>query len=54
MDEFKASVVAPALGSKMVTYTPDKAGEYPFCCDICCGGRANPTMEGKLIVEAKA
>ncbi len=52
VDEFKASVVAPALGSNMVTFTPDKPGEYTFYCDICCGGRANPSMQGKLIVEA--
>jgi cytochrome c oxidase subunit II len=51
VDEFKANVVAPALGSNMVTFTPTKAGEYTFYCDICCGGRANPTMQGKLIVE---
>src|SRR5512136_1462790 len=37
VDEFKASVVAPALGSNMVTFTPDKPGEYTFYCDICCG-----------------
>ena len=51
VDEFKASVVAPSLGSNMITFTPDKPGEYTFYCDICCGGRANPTMQGKLIVE---
>ena len=51
-DEFKANVVAPALGSNTVTYAPDKPGAYTFYCDICCGGRANPTMQGKLIVEA--
>jgi cytochrome c oxidase subunit 2 len=51
VDEFKASVVAPALGSKAVMFTPDKPGEYTFYCDICCGGRANPSMQGKLIVE---
>jgi heme/copper-type cytochrome/quinol oxidase subunit 2 len=52
VDEFKVSVVAPPEGSKTVTFTPDKPGTYTFYCDICCGGRANPTMQGKLIVEA--
>ncbi len=51
VDEFKASVVAPPEGSNTVTFTPDKPGAYTFYCDICCGGRANPTMQGKLIVE---
>jgi plastocyanin len=52
VDEFKASVIAPSLGSNMITFTPNKPGEYGFYCDICCGGRANPTMQGKLIVES--
>ncbi len=51
VDEFTASAVAPPEGSSTVTFTPDKPGTYTFYCDICCGGRANPTMQGKLIVE---
>lgn len=52
VDEFSASVIAPPLGNNSVTFTPDKVGTYTFYCDICCGGRANPTMQGTLIVEA--
>lgn len=26
-------------------------GEYLFYCDICCGGKDNPYMQGKLIVS---
>lgn len=52
VDEFGASVIAPPLGNNSVTFTPDKVGTYTFYCDICCGGRANPTMQGTLIVEA--
>jgi heme/copper-type cytochrome/quinol oxidase subunit 2 len=52
VDEFGASVIAPAEGNNSVTFTPDKPGTYTYYCDICCGGRANPTMQGKLIVEA--
>lgn len=51
VDEFNASVVAPPQGVAMTTFTPTKPGTYIFYCDICCGGRANPTMNGKLIVE---
>ncbi|NPV77621.1 MAG: cupredoxin domain-containing protein [Anaerolineae bacterium] len=51
VDEFKANVVAPPEGTAMTTFTPTKPGTYVFYCDICCGGRANPTMNGKLIVE---
>jgi cytochrome c oxidase subunit II len=52
VDDFRASVVAPPEGSDTVTFTPDKPGEFTYYCDICCGGRANPTMQGRLVVEA--
>jgi cytochrome c oxidase subunit II len=52
VDELGVSVIAQPLGSNTVTFTAEKPGEYTFYCDICCGGRANPTMNGKLIVEA--
>ena len=52
VDELGLNVIAPALGSESLTFTPDRAGTYTFYCDICCGGRANPTMQGTLIVEA--
>jgi plastocyanin len=36
-----------------VTFTaPMKAGPYDIYCDTCCGGRDNPTMHGKIVVEA--
>lgn len=52
VDVFNVSVIAPPLGTESVTFTPDKVGTFTFYCDICCGGRANPTMNGTLIVEA--
>ncbi len=51
VDELKANVVAPPEGSNTVTFTPAKTGEFTYYCDICCGGRANPSMQGKIIVE---
>lgn len=51
VDELGVNVIAQPLSSNYVTFTPDKAGTYTFYCDICCGGRANPTMNGQLIVE---
>ena len=50
VDELKVDIVAPPLGSRYKTFTPDKPGTYTFYCDICCGGRANPTMSGQLVV----
>ncbi len=52
VDELGVSVVAPPNGSKYVTFTPDKPGEYTFYCGICCGDRFNPGMRGKLVVRA--
>lgn len=50
VDELGVNIIAPSLGSSSVTFTPDKAGTYTFYCDICCGGRANPNMSGRLVV----
>lgn len=52
IDELGVNIVAPSLGSASQTFTPTEPGTYVFYCDICCGGRANPTMSGKLVVEA--
>lgn len=51
VDELGVDVIAQPESSNVVTFTPDKAGSYTFYCDICCGGRANPTMNGQIIVE---
>ena len=52
VDELGVSVIAQPESSSYSTFTPEKAGTYTFYCDICCGGRANPTMNGRFIVEA--
>jgi heme/copper-type cytochrome/quinol oxidase subunit 2 len=52
VDELGLNVIAQPESSNFVTFTPSRAGSYTFYCDICCGGRANPTMNGKLIVES--
>jgi cytochrome c oxidase subunit 2 len=51
VDELGVSIIAPPEGVSKATFTPTKPGEYVFFCDICCGGKANPTMNGKIIVE---
>ncbi len=52
VDELGVDIVAQPESSSYATFTPEKPGTYTFYCDICCGGRANPTMNGTLIVEA--
>jgi len=51
VDELGVSIVAPPEGANYATFTPNQPGTYTFYCDICCGGRANPTMQGTLVVE---
>jgi len=51
VDELNVDVIAQPESSNTITFTPGKAGTYTYYCDICCGGRANPTMSGQLIVE---
>ncbi|MEP7378092.1 MAG: cupredoxin domain-containing protein [Chloroflexota bacterium] len=39
--------------SKVFEFTaPATAGTYDWYCDICCGGKQNPSMQGKLTVAA--
>jgi len=52
VDELGLDIIAPPEGSNYVTFTPDAPGSYTFYCDVCCGGRANPSMQGTLMVEA--
>ena len=52
VDELGLNIIAPPEGSQYTTFTPTTPGSYGFYCDICCGGRANPTMQGTLIVDA--
>jgi cytochrome c oxidase subunit 2 len=51
VDELGVDVIAQPESSNTVTLTPVKAGTFTFYCDICCAGRANPTINGPFIVE---
>jgi cytochrome c oxidase subunit II len=51
VDELALDIIAQPESSNYLTFTPEKPGTYTFYCDICCGGKANPTMSGQLIVE---
>jgi cytochrome c oxidase subunit 2 len=45
----------PAESSRVVSWTvPDKPGTYDVYCDSCCGGKGNPQMHGKIVVEPAA
>jgi cytochrome c oxidase subunit II len=51
VDELGVDIIAQPESSNYMTFTPENVGTYTFYCDICCGGKANPTMSGQLIVE---
>ena len=41
------------LSSEVFAFTaPETPGSYSWYCDICCGGKENPTMQGELTVTA--
>jgi len=51
IDELGVNIIAPPKRTSEATFTPTKPGVYTFYCDVCCGGRENPAMQGQLIVE---
>ncbi|HEX2916379.1 MAG TPA: cupredoxin domain-containing protein [Chloroflexia bacterium] len=44
-------VVIPPKSSKVVSLPALAPGTYQFYCDVCCGGKENPTMRGTLVVS---
>jgi len=52
IDGLNVNIIAPPKGTRWATFTPATPGVFEYYCDVCCGGRANPTMQGRLIVEA--
>jgi cytochrome c oxidase subunit II len=52
IDEFEIDLRAAARESAAATFTPATPGVYQFYCDVCCGGRLDPSMQGTLVVEA--
>lgn len=52
IDALGVNIIAPPKGTNEATFTPTQPGTYRFYCDICCGGKANPTMQGELVVTA--
>ncbi|MGG5253416.1 cupredoxin domain-containing protein [Neobacillus sp. SM06] len=49
-DELKIDYKLPPESTKTIQLKVDQPGEYVFYCDVCCGGKENPSMQGKLII----
>lgn len=53
IDELGINWKVGPLSSKVFEFTaPATAGTYSWYCDVCCGGRDNPSMQGALTVTA--
>ncbi len=53
IDEFGIDwKVGPQSGEVFELTAPAEPGSYSWYCDICCGGKENPTMRGTLTVGA--
>ena len=44
--------VGPLSSQVFELAAPTTPGTYTWYCDICCGGKENPSMQGTLTVEA--
>ncbi|MEX1173012.1 MAG: cupredoxin domain-containing protein [Chloroflexota bacterium] len=44
--------VGPESSEVFEFTAPTTPGTFTFYCDICCGGKENPTMRGELTVSA--
>jgi heme/copper-type cytochrome/quinol oxidase subunit 2 len=52
IDELGVDIIAPPGGTREATFTVSEPGVYGFYCSVCCGGKANRAMWGRLIVKA--
>lgn len=53
IDALKLDYKVGPESSQVFTFTaPSAPGTYDFYCNICCGGKENPSMQGKLTVTA--
>ncbi len=52
IDELGVNAKVGPESTKLFTLTPTKEGTYEFYCDVCCGGKENPSMRGRLEISA--
>lgn len=50
--ELGVDTIVQPKSEQVITFTPSQAGTYTYYCDICCGGKENPSMRGTLTVSA--
>jgi heme/copper-type cytochrome/quinol oxidase subunit 2 len=50
--ELGVDTIVQPKSEQVITFTPTQPGTYTFYCDVCCGGKENPSMRGTLTVAA--
>lgn len=50
IDDLGVNVKVPPSKTQEFTFTPTTDGTFEFYCDVCCGGKENPSMVGTLTV----
>lgn len=50
--ELGVDAIVQPKSERVISFTPTQPGTYTFYCDVCCGGKENPSMQGKLRVTA--
>lgn len=51
VERLSVDVRVPPRSERTVRFAGVPAGAYEFDCDVCCGGKENPTMRG--VIEAR-
>lgn len=51
MDDFRMNVTVEPLGHRVFTLPTTTPGTFGWYCSMCCGGRASPSMNGRIVVE---
>ncbi|MCL6552477.1 MAG: cupredoxin domain-containing protein [Firmicutes bacterium] len=50
VERLGVDVRVPPRSERMQVFAGLAAGTYEFYCDVCCGGKENPTMRGVIEV----
>jgi len=48
LEAFRMNVSVEPLGQRVFSVPTDAPGTYTWYCDLCCGGKENPSMIGTL------
>lgn len=50
LEELDVNALVEPKGQAIITIRTERTGTYSWYCDICCGGKDNPSMRGTLTI----